>query len=106
MIKGYCKPDARSSRICGAAHKNLDNKGRTAILDTDKTMNSVSRVNPLDSYPYFTLNTVRASQAALKGDNLQPAAAIAPTPILPVSTKGLGLDFANEYDGKGFNAFA
>jgi len=77
-----------------------------AKLNTDKTMDSVSHVNPLNSYPYSRLTTVGASQAALKGDNQQPSASVAPTASIPLTTKEHGLGCDGDQDGSGFNAIA
>jgi hypothetical protein len=79
---------------------------QTVILEGDKIMNSVSRVNPLDSYPYSTWTTVGASQAAMKGDNQRPSASVAPTAFLPLPIKGPETGIDGNQDDSGFNAFA
>ena len=69
-------------------------------------MDSISRVNPLDSYPHYRLAAVGALPSALKGDNQPSVASAAPIPYIPITTDGHGPNFAADHNGIGFNAIA
>ena len=68
-------------------------------------MDSISRVNPLDSYPNYRL-TVEALPSAVKGESQPPVASAAPIPYIPITTNGHGPNFADDHNGIGFNAIA
>jgi hypothetical protein len=85
--------------------KSLAKISEPANLKADMTMDSITRVNSLDSYPAHSL-TFGALPSALKGDNQRPVVSATPIPYIPITTDGHGPNFADDHNGLGFSVLA